>query len=238
MLILLPPSETKSSGGEGSLALASLGFPGLASGRSAALDAVDRLVEAGQDTSTPAKARAAAANEAVRTAPVMRAIERYTGVLYEGLAYGTLDERERDWVGRHVAIGSALFGLVRAHDGIPEYKISHNTRVPATTLRAVWRAVSPLTIAAEPDLIVDMRSKAYAALLPVDGAVSFDVVDGSGRALAHWNKHAKGAFVRQLARAQAEPASVHDLIGSAAEAGLQLEFVEGTLLLTHDTATQ
>ena len=77
MIVLLPPSETKAAGGTAEpLSTASLGFPGLAVARSRALAALDRLVAAGQDVSTPAKARAAADNAAVRTSPTMPAIER------------------------------------------------------------------------------------------------------------------------------------------------------------------
>ena len=238
MLILLPPSETKSLGGEGTLSLASLGFPGLASGRCAALDALDRLVESGQDTATPAKARAAEANATVRTAPVMSAIERYTGVLFDGLDVASLNSVARSWIAEHVVIGSALFGLVRSFDAIPDYKVSHNTKVPDTTLKAIWKSAAPVPIGAEGELIIDMRSKAYAALLPVLGAVPLDVVDANGKALAHWNKHAKGAFVRSLAEASAEAASVDDLIDVATALGIELSASGGTILLKHDTVTQ
>lgn len=233
MLILLPPSETKISGGEGELTLASLGFPGLASGRSAAISAVRELVAAGQDESTPAKQRAAQANASLESSPVMPAIERYTGVLYDGLSFGTLDDLGRTWVGDHVAIGSALFGLLRASDSIPDYKVSHGTRVPGTTFARIWKSVPPLTAAALADdsLVIDMRSKAYAAQLPVEGAVSFDVVDERGKALSHWNKHAKGAFVRMLAEARAEPGDIESLLRAARGAGADVSMRDGELLL-------
>uniref|UniRef100_UPI002810A053 peroxide stress protein YaaA n=1 Tax=Microbacterium sp. TaxID=51671 RepID=UPI002810A053 len=107
MIVLLPPSETKAAGGTGaSLTTASLGFPGLAVARSRALDALDRLVAAGQDVSTPAKARAAADNAGVRTSPTMPAIERYTGVLYDALDAAALEPAARRWVDDHVVIQS------------------------------------------------------------------------------------------------------------------------------------
>ena len=235
MLILLPPSETKISGGEGRLTLASLGFPELASARSAALSALRDLVAAGQDESTPAKERAAAANAAVESGLVMPAVERYTGVLYDGLGFGTLGEDERRWVGDHVAIGSALFGLLRASDCIPEYKVSHNTKVPGTTLTRIWKA-APRLAARDVDadeLVIDMRSKAYAALLPVEGAVEFDVVDERGKALAHWNKHAKGAFVRLLAETNAAPGDIGALLSAARAAGADVSIRDGQLQLLH-----
>lgn len=228
MLILLPPSETKLPGGSGALSLASLGFPGLASGRSAALEAVQALVAAGQDESSPAKARAAAANRDVESSGTLPAIERYTGVLFDGLDYGTLEDDARSWIAKHVAIGSALFGLVRSTDAIPDYKISHNTRVPGTTLRGIWREVSPLRVEG---LVIDMRSKAYAAMLPAEGAVVFDVVDERGKALAHWNKHAKGRLVRALAQAGVQASSADELAFEARAKGMQLLFDGKELVL-------
>ena len=228
VLVLLPPSETKVSGGSGTLSLASLGFPGLASGRSAALDAVAALVAAGQDESSPAKARAAAANRHVRDSGTLPAIERYTGVLFDGLGYSELDADAQAWVREHVAIGSALFGLVRASDGIPDYKISHNTKLPGTTLGRIWRRHSPLEL---PGMVVDTRSKSYASLLPVKGAIPLEVVDEGGRALAHWNKHGKGRLVRDLALAGVQASEPEDFAERARRSGANLAFDGASLTL-------
>lgn len=232
MLILLPPSETKIAGGEGRLTLASLGFPELASARSAVLDAVAALVEQGQDVSTPAKQRAAEANARLRTSPVMPAVQRYTGVLYDGLDFGSLSDQAQAWITGHVAIGSALVGLVMADDEIPDYKISHNTKLPGTSMRKLWQTATPSS--EETGLVIDMRSKAYAALLPVPDAVPFDVIDANGKALAHWNKHAKGRFVRLLAELGDDFADVADLVTAANAAGADLVLQDGQLLLTHE----
>lgn len=235
MLLLLPPSETKSPGGDGALTLASLGFPALASGRCAALRALRDLVQAGQDASTPAKRRAAEANAAVESSGVMPAIERYSGVLYDALDAASLDATARAWVSEHVAIGSALFGLVRADDEIPDYKLPHSTRVPGTTLRRVWAEVGELM---QGGLVVDMRSKAYSALLPVAGAIAFDVVDEHGVALSHWNKHAKGDFVRRLAQSGAQASTVDELVGASSAAGMDLRpEPAGLVLVTTRPAT-
>lgn len=228
MLILLPPSETKVSGGSGTLSLASLGFPGLASGRSAALSAIEALVAAGQDESTPAKAKAAAANRSVERSGTLPAIERYTGVLFDGLDYATVDTEARAWITEHVAIGSALFGLVAATDRIPDYKVSHNTKVPGTTLKRIWSRAAPVPATG---LVVDARSKAYAALLPVAGAVPLEVVDEQGAALAHWNKHGKGRLVRELALAGVSAETPEELAEHARSNGIQLLFDGDQLVL-------
>ena len=229
MIVLLPPSETKAAGGTGaSLTTAGLGFPGLAVARSRALAALDRLVAAGQDVSTPAKARAAADNAAVRTAPTMPAIERYTGVLYDALDAASLAPDARAWVDAHVVIQSALLGFVRAGDAIPAYKVSEHSKLPGERMRDLWSHAGD-EIAG---FALDLRSKAYAALAPVAGAVPVEIVSPEGKALNHWNKAGKGALVRALAVAAVDVASADALLAWAASADVPLERSDAGLRLT------
>lgn len=228
MIVLLPPSETKAAGGDGaSLSTASLGYPGLAVARSRALAALDRLVAAGQDVSTPAKARAAADNAAVRSSPTMPAIDRYTGVLFDALDAATLEPDARAWVERHVVIQSALLGFVRASDAIPAYKVSEHTRLPGERLRALWADAG----AELPGFVLDLRSKAYVQLAPVPGAVPVEIVSPEGKALNHWNKAGKGALVRSLALAGVETQSADALVSWAASADVPLTHTEAGLRL-------
>ncbi|WP_405217194.1 YaaA family protein [Agrococcus sp. Ld7] len=209
MIVLLPPSETKAAGGMGaSLTTASLGFPGLAVVRSRALAALDRLVARGQDTSTPAKARAAADNASVRTSPTMPAVDRYTGVLFNALDAASLDADARAWVEGHVVIQSALLGFVRACDGIPSYKVSATSKLPGERMRDLWSDAG----SSIEGFVVDLRSKAYAQLAPVPGAVTVEVVSPDGAALNHWNKAGKGALVRALAVSGARADSADALV--------------------------
>ncbi|MBW8871554.1 MAG: peroxide stress protein YaaA, partial [Leifsonia sp.] len=91
MLILLPPSETKRGGGAGSpLALDRLRFPSLNDVRR---EVVSAVVELASDHGSavkalklgPTQAGEVERNRAILTAPTMRALERYTGVLYDAL---------------------------------------------------------------------------------------------------------------------------------------------------------
>nr|WP_241429288.1 peroxide stress protein YaaA [Agrococcus sp. ARC_14] len=221
---MLPPSETKAAGGTGASlttarpGLPQLGFPGLAVARSRALAALDRLVAAGQDVSTPAKARAAADNAAVLHAPTMPAIDRYTGVLYDALDAASLDDAARAWVEAHVVIQSALLGFVRASDPIPSYKVSEHTRLPGERMRALWSGAGAVI----EGFALDLRSKAYASLAPVAGAVPVEIVSPEGKALNHWNKAGKGALVRSLALAGADVDSADALVSWAASADVPL----------------
>ncbi|NYJ05321.1 peroxide stress protein YaaA [Petropleomorpha daqingensis] len=219
MLVLLPPSETKSPGGSGSpLDLDSLSSPALSPVRA---QLVEALVALSDD---PPSARAAlglsaqqdgeiARNAALLSAPTAPALERYTGVLYDALDVRSLTKAGRARAASRLAVGSALFGLVRDGDRIPAYRLSAGSQLPGLpTLRTLWKPALSAVLADIDDLVVDLRSGSYAALAPVPGAVTVTVLsersDGSRAVVSHFNKAHKGRLARFLATTTAEPTDV------------------------------
>lgn len=237
MLVLLPPSETKRSGGEGApLALDALALAELRPQREAMIDALIAL-SADEDAAArvlklSAKRRHEIAdNAALRTAPTMAAVDRYTGVLFDALDAGSLDTVARSWLGAHALIHSAPFGPIGALDAIPAYRLAAGTALPGVpALRRVWAdAVSDALSGRAPDFVLDLRSEAYAALGPVasgiDSVYLRVVSEGPGgevRALNHFNKHAKGDLVRALAVGRPRVQSLRDLRAWADAAGWRL----------------
>ena len=231
MLIVLPPSETKAPGGE--MDGIDVSFPALDPVRAAIMDdlaalSVDDMMTALKLPAT--KRDEAAENLELRTAPVMPAIYRYTGVLYDALDASSLPSSSLG----HLAIGSALFGVVRAGDTIPRYRLSGGSKLPARdgtvpTMKARWGSAITDALAEVNGLIVDMRSGAYQQLGPVPGAVTVRVEsvqeDGSRKVVSHFNKHYKGELARVLATAP-DADSVTDIEGVAAiaeAAGMTVE---------------
>lgn len=214
MLVLLPPSETKRPGGDGeAMRLEALSLPALRPQREAVTNALVALSadedEAARVLKLSAKRRHEVAdNAALRNAPTMPAIDRYTGVLFDALDATSLDTAARSWLADHVMIHAAPFGPVGALDGIPAYRLAAGTSIPGLPpLRRVWAdAVTSALSTRSAPFILDLRSEAYAALgpLPADVASAYvRVVTGGGeapvRALNHFNKHSKGDLVRSLA---------------------------------------
>jgi cytoplasmic iron level regulating protein YaaA (DUF328/UPF0246 family) len=221
MIVLLPPSETKAEGGAGVLDPAVLGFPSLRGRRRTAAAALKRLPLRDAPAVLGLGARNGHEvrwNRALMSGPVLPAIERYTGVLYDGLGADTLAPAARAWVDGHVVIASALFGLLRAPDPIPLYRLSGSTTLPDLSLKTHWRDAVAAAVAATGEWVLDARSVAYVALGAAPAGSGFlHVETGEGRALNHFNKHAKGALVRRLAETGAEAASRADLLVWAAE---------------------
>ena len=237
MLVLLPPSETKRDGGEpgSSLDLAGLSYPELAAHRTETLDALRKLsrnlsVATGALGLGPTQRFEVDRNRVVLSSPVMPVIDRYTGVLFDGIAAETLGDSERQWVLEHVAVNSALFGLVGAGDRIPAYRLSHDSRLPGLSLKKHWRQAIGGLIAREPGLVLDLRSESYAALGPITAGpdahylrVVTETDTGQKKALNHFNKKGKGVFVRELAVAGVDHANADSLLSWAATAGIRLE---------------
>ena len=241
MLVLLPPSETKHPGGDGApLDLAALTAPELTPVRT---ELVETLVKLAADVPasrtalglSPTQDDEIARNAALWTGPTMPALARYTGVLYDALDARSFSRAQRARAEQRLAVGSALFGLLRAGDPIPAYRLSAGSALPGLpTLRALWRPALAPVLAAVDGLVVDLRSGSYAALAPVPGAVTVQVLserpDGTRRVVSHFNKAHKGRLARLLATTTAEPDGVVRLRGLLRRAGLHVEHDGGTAL--------
>ncbi|QUQ71590.1 peroxide stress protein YaaA [Kutzneria sp. CA-103260] len=227
MLVLLPPSETKSDGGAGGpLDLDALSFPELTPLRRKLADALVTL--AGD---VPASLRALELSErqhhevhrnaALLTSPTAPALSRYTGVLYDALDQKSLTKTEKSRADGRLGVASALFGVVRAGDPIPAYRLSGGSTLPGVgALGALWRPELEPVLRAADELVVDMRSGAYAALARVPAAVVVKVIMPNGKTVSHHNKAYKGRLARVLATAQREPSTVAGLVRTGTAAGL------------------
>nr|WP_090346595.1 peroxide stress protein YaaA [Mycolicibacterium malmesburyense]CRL79210.1 hypothetical protein CPGR_05205 [Mycolicibacterium malmesburyense] len=236
MIVLLPPSETKRVGGDGPpLRLESLSSPELVPLRA---ELLGELVELAADRPACRRALGLSAaqdaeidrNAELRSAPTLPAISRYTGVLYDALDVGSLRGAAASRARARLAVGSALFGLLRADDPIPAYRLSATSKLPGRpTLATRWRPVLEPVLAgwAADELVVDLRSGSYAALGRLPGAVRVDVVaerpDGHRSVVTHFNKAHKGRLARILAGTRSEPADAAAVAAVARRAGMRVE---------------
>lgn len=237
MLLILPPSETKRDGGVpgSSLELDALAFLQLQREREIAIESLKRLSRSVADSTAalglgPTQRFEIERNRSLLESPTMPAIERYTGVVYDALDAATLSDGARAFASRHVAIGSALFGLLMAEDAIPAYRLSHDSRLGRLRLRGHWSTAVSSTLARFDGLILDLRSEAYSALGPapiransLHVRVLTDTADGRRVALSHFNKKAKGEFARAVVTAGIDHTNADELITWAASCDIQLE---------------
>jgi cytoplasmic iron level regulating protein YaaA (DUF328/UPF0246 family) len=245
VLVLLPPSETKTASTRGAaLDLDALSFIELTEHRAAVLDALLTLsrgpatkalqtlkLSAGQ---TDELAR----NAALLDAPATRVDRLYTGVLYDNLSLGTLSAAGKRRANRQVVVASALFGALRLRDKVPAYRLSAGVTLPrvgavTTSWKAPLEAVLPN--AAGRGVVLDLRSSGYATMWQPDADLAERTVtmrvlherrpgDPSSRqVVSHFNKATKGRFVRHLLDSGADPRTAEDLVDVVGDFGATAE---------------
>ena len=230
MRIVRPPSETKQPGGQAGSALdwASLVFPQLTSTRQQiASDLVALSASTGASKALGLGAKGAEwleANHELLSSPVMPAIERYTGVIFDALGYASMNEGARQRVAECVWLFSALFGPLLATDLIPRYRLSFDSKLPGESLKSRWAAHAEAMWAH--DFTLDLRSEGYRALAPLtpgSGVFVRVVKDLSGGATAgHANKATKGTFVRAIIDSGARFDSGDDVLAWADDHGFDM----------------
>jgi uncharacterized protein len=207
--VLLPPSEGKAPGGDGPPWRPGTGLlPALDGARADVLAVIGGGVAA---------------------EPTMRAVERYTGVLYRELDWTSLPAPARRLGSRTVLIASGLWGMTGPNDPIPPYRLKmSDRRAPLGRLATWWR---PRLTAALADhlagrLVWDLLPAEHAAAwapagVPYARRVTVRFVDRGGRTVSHWNKLLKGALVRHLLTER--PGGPEDLAGWRHPSGYRVD---------------
>lgn len=245
MLVLLPPSEGKATGGTGpALDTGALALPGLAAAREAVLTELVDLCAGDEDKAadvlglSPGLRGEIAKNAALRTSGTRPAGEIYTGVLYDALGLATLGGPARRAAERSLLVFSGLWGAVRITDPIPSYRCSMGVKLPGLgALGAYWRGpmADVMPEAAGDGLVLDLRSAAYATAWKPKGELAertatvrvlhSKIVSGVEKrtVVSHFNKATKGRLVRDLLTAGFAPADPAELAGALRELGYVVE---------------
>ncbi|GAA4403285.1 peroxide stress protein YaaA [Fodinibacter luteus] len=216
MLILLPPSESKSNRRRGGPAdPATWSFPELAPTRARVAEA---LAEVSRSPDAPALLGVSALlldevarNLVLGTAPATPAAEVYTGVLYDALGLSSLDTAARRRANRWVVVVSALYGAVRPRDRITAYRLSMGATLPGLgPLAPLWRPAldEVLPDAVARGVVVDCRSAAYAAAWRPGADLAARWVQVRVPGASHFAKHTRGLVARHLCVEGADPRSV------------------------------
>ncbi len=243
MLILLPPSETKRPGGVGlSIDKACIIWAALDPTRDILISELRKLCESPEVAAKVLKLGKKSqsdiqSNLSLMTSGTMPALERYTGVVFDAIGYDSLSPEALKRAEQQLFIQSALFGLLPAMEQIPYYRFSAGTKLAGINLASLWQDAHQAVWPRLSGPILDMRSKAYVALNPIPEEMEsfyLDVVDSDqGRALNHFNKKAKGSFVRAALENGLE--SVDDVPRIASLAGLGAQIASDSVRLAVPT---
>jgi cytoplasmic iron level regulating protein YaaA (DUF328/UPF0246 family) len=242
MIFLLPPSETKEPGGKKMAKV--LSHKELEKTRKVLQQA---LLDICKSPTAAAKALKLGpkqlgeieVNIDLANPKCLPTLDRYTGTLYDALKAGGVTSAMRARASKTVFIQSSLFGLISAGDEIPNYRFSAGSKLPGLNLKKLWQEAHEMVWPKlSKEIVIDMRSNSYAELAPVPenlSCYSLDVVledkKGKRTRLNHFNKQAKGQFLRSALMIAPAPRTVADLNSVAKLAKLKLEVSGKKLLL-------
>jgi uncharacterized protein len=240
MLVLLPPSEGKAHPESGSpVETGEMAFAAaLGERREALLDALEGLAAVPRERAvemlaiSPAQVGEVEVDARLREAPAAPAAEVYSGVLYDRLELPKLPAKAR----RRVLIASALWGVIRPENRIPYYRLSAKARLNGIgPVAGFWReALREALPDREGELVVDMRSGAYAAAWKPQRATLlavrvFSEESGKRKPVSHMAKAVRGEVAKALLLAKKPPEDPEGAATIAESAGFMVELTPGNL---------
>ena len=212
MKILLAPSETKKPGGEKPFEVNSLLFKELLPYRNKLLHLYINILQKG-DMKELSKmfglkkeADILLHKKDIIHEPVMKAIERYTGVAFDHLSYETLNEHAKHYIDEHVILFSNLFGVLRACDEIPEYRLKQGE--PVSNIKVEKYYHEHLGKVMDEHLsdndILDLRAGFYDKFYKPSKPYTTLKFMKEGKVVSHWAKAYRGIVLREVAKARIE----------------------------------
>lgn len=209
MKILFSPSETKISGGsDKKLDSSSFIFPELFEKRLQILNSYnDFLSSASKDKLE--KLFGTKKDDVIQkyktnlfSKPLLKAILRYEGVAYDYLDYKNLSKNEQSYIDKNVLIFSNLFGVIKADDEIPDYKLKQGESFNNLKIEEFYNSnFSPtLDLYLENEDILDLRAGFYEKFYKIKKPYVTMKFIKDGKVVSHFAKAYRGEVLKQMAK--------------------------------------
>ncbi len=207
MKILLAPSESKTDGGSGIFNLDNLIFKEINPKREELLKKyqdildkadIDELKELfGLKKEEDIKKFILKINKE----PVKEAITRYSGVAFDYLDYSSLDTKAKEYLSKNLLIFSNLFGVVRANDLIPIYRLKQGSSIDGIKIEKFYSQIlkEPLDKFLENEDILDIRAGYYNKFYKPNKKYTTLKFLKDGKVVSHWAKAYRGMVLRECA---------------------------------------
>ena len=208
MIILLAPSEGKRGGGvESKLDLESLVFSDILSETRVKLIDRYRKILLSDDRSKIVEMLGIKKENIIEhyraldilNSPLLPAIERYDGVAFDYLDYDSLTDSAKRYLANHLYIFSNLFGILRASDMIPDYRVKQGAKIGEYAPQKVYAPVMrELDSRFESEDILDIRAGFYDKFYKPKIPYATLKFLKNGRVVSHWAKAYRGLVLRYL----------------------------------------
>ncbi len=133
---------------------------------------------------------------------LMCAIERYSGVAYEYLAFETLDKDAQTYLRKNVLIFSNLYGPLLGGDTIANYKVHQGVAIADITPEKYYkdRFSYQLDLYLSDKEILDLRAGYYEKFYKTDKPFTTLKFLKDGKTVSHWAKAYRGIVLREIAK--------------------------------------
>ena len=195
MIILIPPSEGKVSGGN----LPPIKLTPTQQVMYDTLREFDGNMSKLLGVQGKALEHAKLVNAHILTAKTLPAILRYSGVVYEAISYATLSPQAQSYANEHIRIVSGLFGLITPTTTIPEYKL----KIEKLGADRYYKPLIGKAIGDE--FVIDLLAQAQRKAVYYKKGVRVEFIirkNGEKKPAGHAGKTIKGKFIRWLCENQ------------------------------------
>jgi len=137
-------------------------------------------------------------------APLMKAIERYSGVAYDHLDYASLSPEAKTYLQQQVIIFSNLYGPVLGGDRIANYKVKQGNSIGEIAPDRFYkeRFSYQLDLLLMEHEILDLRAGYYDKFYKTKQPFTTLKFLKEGKSVSHWAKAYRGLVLRELAALQ------------------------------------
>lgn len=213
MKILLAPSETKKIGGHDAFKPCSLLLDTICPSRLKLLHLYTNILQRDDQGELSQmfglkkpKDISYHSNKDIINEPTMKAIERYTGVAFDYLQYEDLSKREQSHIDKSVILFSNLFGVLRADDMIPEYRLQQGKAIGDIKPDQFYKPILKDSFAEylRDEEILDIRAGFYDKFFKPSQPYTTLKFKKGGKVVSHWAKAYRGIVLREIAKAGVE----------------------------------
>ena len=130
----------------------------------------------------------------------IKAILRYSGVAYKSLDYENLENKH--YIDENVLIFSNLFGIIKASDILPDYKLKQGAKLPNLNIEKFYKDnfSSSLDEYLKDDEILDLRASFYEKFYTIKKPFFTLKFIKNGKVVSHYAKHYRGLILKEMAK--------------------------------------
>ncbi|WP_418181178.1 YaaA family protein [Aliarcobacter lanthieri] len=209
MKILFSPSETKISGGEeNGFNKNSFIFPEFFEKRLEIINSYNKFLQIASNDELY-RLFGTKKNEIIEKHridifknPIMKAIKRYEGVAYDYLSYNNLEKSAQKYIDNNVLIFSNLFGVLKASDKIPDYKLKQGETFLNLKIEKFYNDnfSNILDEYLQDEDIVDLRAGFYEKFYTIKKPYLTMKFIKDGKVVSHFAKAYRGEILKTLAQ--------------------------------------